>query len=242
MPPRRGGRAAAVAAVTALFAAALVAFAEAPAGDAGTGGPEAVAAFEELQKAHADLFELSADFVHTKEVPLFDERITSSGRLFYRKPDKLLLQYTEPDSSRVLIDGGTIWLYYPRLEQAHRYAVDPEVALPGVFLGFGGSSEGVEERFDVETTPPDREEGFITDRIILKPRPETELAGEVRSIELVIRRESHLPVRCEFWEVSGDHTLFEFSSYAVNPRLDPSLFVFTPPEGTEVFEVEGETW
>jgi outer membrane lipoprotein carrier protein len=241
MPRHRGGRAAAAAALL-LCVSAPAAAAEPPADEPAAGDPAAAAAFEELQKAHADLVELSADFVHTKEVPLFDERITSSGRLYYRKPDKLLLQYTEPDSSRVLIDGGTIWLYYPALEQAHRYAVDPEVALPGVFLGFGGSSEGVEERFDVETTPPDREKGFITDRIILKPRPGTELADEVRSIELVIRRESHLPVRCEFWEVSGDHTLFEFSSYDVNPRLDPALFVFTPPEGTEVFEVEGETW
>lgn len=232
------------AAIAAVFTAVPCGGVAAPPDDAGIDETAADhgEAFAELQRAHTDLYELSADFVHTKEVPLFDEQVTSSGRLYYRKPNELLLQYTEPDSSLVLISGGRIWLHYPRLQQAHRYEIDPEVALPGVFLGFGGSSEGVEERFDVETTPPEREGGFITDRIILRPRPETDLAGEVRSIELIIRRESHLPVRCEFWEVSGDHTRFEFSNYKLNPGLDPALFIFTPPEGTELFEVEGETW
>jgi len=222
-----------------LFSAGMLSAQE---GAGAAAGMRPVDAFTDLQRAHADLYELSASFVHTREVPLFDEKITSSGTLFYRKPDQLLLQYTEPDSSRVLISGGLIWLYYPSLQQAHRYKIDPEVALPGVFLGFGGSSEGVEERFDVETMPPGRESGFITDRIVLRPRGETDLAGEVQSIELVIRRESHLPVRCEFWEVSGDHTLFEFSDYTRNPDLDSALFLFSPPEGTEVFEVEGESW
>ncbi len=197
---------------------------------------------ERLESGNAGLLDLSARFVHTKEVPLFDEKITSKGILYYGKPDRLILQYTEPDSSRVIITGGSIWLYYPGLGQAHRYEVDPEIALPGVFLAFGGSGKGVEKRFAVKNLPPGREEGFITDKVVLTPLPGTELAEDVESIELVIRREANLPVRCEFREISGDHTVFEFSDYKRNIGLPPGFFEFVPPEGTEVFDVEGESW
>ncbi len=199
-------------------------------------------AIARLQTAHESLFDLQASFVHTKEVPLFDETISSSGVLSYRKPDQLLLQYTEPDSSLVLIADHRIWLYYPELQQAHRYDVDPELVVPGIFLAFGGSAEGLADRFDVEVKEAERSTGYFVERIVLTPKEGTDLETEVRSIELLIRRETNLPVRCEFWEVSGDHTVFAFDDFSINPGLQPSLFTFVPPEGTEVFEVEGESW
>ncbi|MBN1825309.1 MAG: outer membrane lipoprotein carrier protein LolA [Candidatus Eisenbacteria bacterium] len=205
-------------------------------------GEDAEAVLARLRAAQADLVDLSATFVHTKHAPLFDEEITSRGRLFYRRPDLLLLRYEEPDSSRVWIDGGRIWLYYPELKQAHLYAIDPESTLPGLFLGLRGTLEGLEEKFLVETEDGAREKGFTTDVLILRPQEGTDLYGEVDHVRVVIRREDGLPLRTEFQEASGDLTRFTFDDFHRNPGLDESIFRFVPPPGTEVFESEGETW
>ncbi|NNE08393.1 MAG: outer membrane lipoprotein carrier protein LolA [Gemmatimonadetes bacterium] len=227
-----------------LCAYPLTARSQTAAPDAGTPepSPDVDRTFGELEAAHVGLDMLSARFQHTKEVPLFDEKIVSRGVLYYRKPEELLLRYTEPDSSTVLIARDQIWLYYPDLKQAHRYEIDPDMALPGVFLGFGGSSDRMRERFDVTIEPSVRMGGKATVRIRMTPKAGTPFDGEVRSIELLVRRDTYLPLRCEFWEETGDHTLFEFTAYERNPKLDPALFAFTPPEGTEVFELEGESW
>jgi len=58
----------------------------------------------------------------------------------------------------------------------------------------------------------------------------------------VIRKSDSLPVRTEFLEITGDRTRFEFYEIRENPGLRPEVFRFVPPEGTEVFEVEGERW
>ena len=195
-----------------------------------------------MQEHHIGLADLSASFTHTREVPLFDEAITAHGRLFFSDPDRLMILYTDPDSSMVLIDGDRIWLHYPRLQQAHRYDIDPESALPGLFLGLHGKLDRMDEKFDVTAEWGRRESGFATDVLILHPKEGTDLSGEVEKIRIVLRRDDSLPVQTEFLEASGDLSRFTLTDFRRNPGLDESIFLFDPPEGTEVFELEGETW
>ncbi|MFH1680346.1 MAG: outer-membrane lipoprotein carrier protein LolA [Candidatus Eisenbacteria bacterium] len=224
------------AAAPCVLAAALLALGHAPA----FGGAEEILA--RLRAVNADLVDLRASFVHGRDVPLFDEKILSSGELFFRAPDRLLLQYADPDSNLVVIGEGHVWLYYPSLRQAHRYDIDPESTLPGLFLAIRGTLAGLERNFDVLGMRDEDSTGAATDVLVLHPKEGSVLAEEVREIRVVVRRADALPVRTDFWEVSGDHSWFAFSRYARNPRIDESVFRFEPPEGTEVFEVEGETW
>jgi outer membrane lipoprotein-sorting protein len=195
-----------------------------------------------LRAVNANLIDLRAAFVHTKEVPLFDEKIVSSGDLFFRSPDRLLLRYAIPDSNLVVIGDGHVWLYYPGLGQAHRYDIDPESTLPGLFLSLRGTIAGLERNFNVVGMAEVDSTGAPLDVLVLYPKDGTALAEEVREIRVAVRHEDALPVRTDFWETSGDHTRFSFSEFERNPRLVDSLFQFQPPEGTEVFEVEGEKW
>lgn len=197
---------------------------------------------ERMREANEDLVDLRGLFVHTKRVPLFEETITSRGELFYGNPDRLLLQYTEPDSNRVLIGDGQVWLYYPGLQQAHRYAVDPESTLPGLFLGLRGTLRGLEKNFELAAEEGERSDGYRTEILILRPREGTDLAGEVSEIRVTIRRDNALPVRTEFRESTGDETRFDFFRFERNTGLGEEIFRFDPPPGTELFELEGETW
>jgi len=195
-----------------------------------------------MEQAHQGLHDLKATFVHVREAPLFEEKIESRGELFFREPESLLLRYADPDSNVVLISDGILWLYYPSLRQAHRYEVEPESSLPGLFLALQGKLEGIEERFRVAAEEGEREQGYATEVLLLYPLEGTVLAEEVEMIRLVIRKSDSLPVRTEFREVTGDRTRFDFFDLQKNPGFGSDTFQFVPPEGTEVFEVEGERW
>ncbi|RPJ42892.1 MAG: outer membrane lipoprotein carrier protein LolA [Candidatus Latescibacterota bacterium] len=205
-------------------------------------GASAEETLARLRAVNANLVDLQASFVHTKEVPLFDEKIVSSGELFFRSPDRLLLRYAEPDSNLVVIGEGEVWLYYPGLKQAHRYDIDPESTLPGLFLALRGTIAGLDRNFDVTGEDDVDSSGAALDVLVLKPKSGTALADELREIRVAVRSDDALPVRTEFWERSGDHTSFIFTRFTRNPSVDATLFEFQPPEGTEVFEVEGEKW
>jgi outer membrane lipoprotein-sorting protein len=176
-----------------------------------------------MEIAHSGLRDMKASFIHVREAPL-------------------LLRYADPDSNVVLISGGILWLYYPSLRQAHRYEIEPKSSLPGLFLALQGKLEGLEEKFRVAAEDGEREQGYATEVLLLYPLEGTVLAEEVEMIRLVIRKSDSLPVRTEFREITGDRTLFEFFDVQKNPGLDAGIFRFVPPEGTEVFEVEGERW
>ncbi|MFH1277650.1 MAG: outer membrane lipoprotein carrier protein LolA [Candidatus Eisenbacteria bacterium] len=203
--------------------------------------PEAILAT--MRAAREGVSELQGEFIHTKRAPLFEETITSRGVLFFRDPDNLRLQYTEPDSNLVLVANGYVWLYYPSLRQAHRYDIDPESTLPGLFLGLQGTLDGLYDDFEVSGAEgEERADGYPTDVIRLRPKEGTDLAGDVEEIVVMIRRDTALPVRTEFREKSGDRTIFDFRGFRKNPDLPGDLFVFRPPPDTEVFELEGEKW
>jgi len=212
----------------------------APPSDAAEKDPDEILA--RMRAGREELADLQARFVHWREVPLFDEKIRSEGDLYFQVPGRLDLQYTEPDSNRVLIGDGHVWLYYPTLGQAHRYDIDPESTLPGLFLALRGTLEGLRANFDVSGREGERVDGLLTDVLVLHPKEKTALAEEVKEIDVVLRRSDLLPVRTDFFELSGDHTWFTFSHLRRNRGIDPELFRFRPPEGTELFEVEGETW
>jgi len=206
---------------------------------------EAEELLSRMEEAHRSLRDLEAGFRHVREAALFDEngeKIESVGTLYFRKPESLFLRYTQPDSNVVLIQDGILWLYYPSLGQAHRYQIEPESSLPGLFLALQGKLEGLEQKFRVAAEEGEREQGYNTDVLLLYPIEGTVLAEEVEMIRLVVRSSDSLPVRTEFHEVTGDRTFFEFFDIQENPGLAPGIFRFVPPEGTEVFEVEGERW
>ena len=51
-----------------------------------------------MEETNLQLEDMQADFVQTKEMALFDERIVSKGKFYFRNPDKLILDTKSPDS------------------------------------------------------------------------------------------------------------------------------------------------
>jgi outer membrane lipoprotein-sorting protein len=68
-----------------------------------------VAAFQQsLAKSTAALQTLQSDFVQTKHLSLLADKITSKGKFYYRKEDKVRIEYTSPFQYLLVMNGGQI--------------------------------------------------------------------------------------------------------------------------------------
>jgi len=147
------------------------------------------------------------------------------GMFYLQRPGKFRWDYTEPKGQLVLADGKTVWLVEDDLRQA--YQKRQSEALRGTPALLLTEQLKLEDHFDiadlgagqdlewVELIPRDPESQFT--RVLLA------FAGnELRRMELA--------------DKFGQVTRFGFSDIRRNPRLDPDLFVYVPPRGTQLFE------
>ena len=147
------------------------------------------------------------------------------GMFYLQRPGKFRWDYTEPKGQLVLADGKTVWLVEDDLRQA--YQKRQSEALRGTPALLLTEQLKLEDHFEiadlgagqdlewVELIPRDPESQFT--RVLLA------FAGnELRRMELA--------------DKFGQVTRFGFSDIRRNPRLDPDLFVYVPPRGTQMFE------
>lgn len=147
------------------------------------------------------------------------------GILYLQRPGKFRWDYTEPKGQLVLADGKTLWLVEEDLKQAyHKSQADALRGTPALLLTeqlkledhFEIADLGAAQELEwVELAPRDPESQFT--RVLLAFG-----GNELRRMELADK----------FAQV----TRFSFSDIRRNPRLDPKLFVYVPPRGTQLFE------
>ncbi len=65
-----------------------------------------VAFQQALQKSTATLQSIQSDFFQTKHLSLLMDKINSSGKFYYRKEDKVRIEYTKPFQYLVVLNGG----------------------------------------------------------------------------------------------------------------------------------------
>lgn len=75
-----------------------------PALAASTENPEKALLF--LQRQAASLASLSCEFIQESTIPLFAQPVTSTGILRFKRPDKLVWQYTKPVQAGFALNGS----------------------------------------------------------------------------------------------------------------------------------------
>ncbi|PLX82979.1 MAG: outer membrane lipoprotein carrier protein LolA [Desulfuromonas sp.] len=84
-----------------------------------------------LEQAAAGVETLAADFVQEKRLEIFAEVLTSRGRFYFQRPDRLRWEVTEPVASGFALEGGKGRRWHERAGDAEEFAVSRE---PGMRL------------------------------------------------------------------------------------------------------------
>lgn len=182
--------------------------------------------------AYRKVRSLRADFVQHIENPLLGSSTTSRGTLYERRPDRLLLRYSEPAGDVIVGDGHVFWIYYP--------SVDPKQVIrapagPGAAGGVNLQSQFLGDpvaRFHATLHGRENVAGRTAYVVTLVPRRP---AG-YKSLKVWIDARDWLARRFEITEESGAVRHFDLSDLRTNIPLQDALFRFTPPAGAHVID------
>jgi len=147
----------------------------------------------------------------------------SKGTLAFSRPGKFRWTYIKPYAQLIVGDGTRVWIYDQDLQQVTVKRIDqaltstPAALLAGnneamraFRLADAGEQGGLEW---LEAVPREKEGGFERVRMGFGP-------GGLEAMEL--------------FDSFGQHTVLRFKSLVRNPRIDASLFRFSPPKGADV--------
>jgi len=212
--------------VTSLF---LVAFAIPLLGLAQKGGLEDF--LTRVDEKLASLESLTASFEQTREIGLSDQKIEAKGRLYLRKPRRILLDYTEPERQKLIVNNSVVMIYIPSLKQVQRLDLEDSPQEQNLFA-FWEPLSRLRERFTMAAVRRDRSRLRY---IELVPRGDVYAEG-LRKLILGIDPDLLLPRELEVEEVSGDVVKMVLSRIKIDVELDDSLFELKLGEEVEVID------
>ena len=182
--------------------------------------------------AYTNLKSMRADFVQRRENPLLNSNITSRGTMYQRKPDRLLLKFSEPAGDVIVSDGRYFWLYYPSVDrrQVLRSAASGgdagAVDLQAQFIG------DPLKRFRFTYQGKQQVAGRQAYVLTLTPR---ENVG-YRTLKVWVDANDYLVRRFQITEETGALVEFQLNNLEVNAQMGDNLFRFTPPAGARIVE------
>ena len=110
-----------------------------------------------------------ADFTQHLSVPLLGDERTGTGQMCQARPNKFAMRFSDPEGDLVVVDGESVWLYYPSLDpnQVIRFAIGDGAGAYDFHKEF---LEDPATKYDVTYEALDEVAGRRTHRLRLVPR------------------------------------------------------------------------
>ncbi|MDY0163288.1 outer membrane lipoprotein carrier protein LolA [Desulfobotulus sp.] len=154
----------------------------------------------------------------------------AEGRVVFAHPGRMRWEYENPEPRLIVTDGHTLWIHSPLEKEVLRGD-----AAPYFGKGKGGRflSDMASLREDFTRTETDTSE---EERIRIRLFPKSPEPGLT---ELIIEteRETGRIISAETLNAYGDVTRIRFFGEETHRNCPDSMFIFTPPPGTQIFEL-----
>lgn len=184
---------------------------------------------------------LTADqFGRTGSV-VYEQRGKTDARLRVNFERKVVSGRSQEHRVDYLLDDG--WLIerdYRGKTEVRRQVLRPGQKLDLLKLGegpfplpIGQEVDEVHRLFEVTMPPPGEDAPANTDHLRLTPRPNSQFASKFQSIDVWVDRGSHMPVRIETLDASGDVLrTTDLTNVQVNPPIVDARFELPPIDDT----------
>lgn len=184
---------------------------------------------ESLQKSYDSAVDFVADFRQETELKTLSRNLKAGGKLYFKRPGRMLWRYDQPKGQFVLADGKSLYYYQPEqgqvLKSPLKNAFRSDTPL-SFLLGIGSLKR------DFKVSLKGMEEG----RYILQLGPKKEMGG-VGEIVLGIDRATFDIAWARIRDAAGNVTTIRFSNMQHGMGLKDSLFQLQVPDGVDVVEL-----
>jgi len=172
-----------------------------------------------LSRSNAAVNTISSDFTQTKNLALLSDKIKSKGRFFFKKEDKVRIEYTAPYSYLLVMNGGQILVKDEQktskintrnsktMQSVNRIMID---CMRGTVLGNPDFKAAVYENGS---------------SYLLSLAPATDAMKKMfRSIDVYMSKRNFDVDRLTMTEQGGDFTDMDFSNTQHNIALNDAIF------------------
>ncbi len=172
--------------------------------------------------------DVRADFQEQKEMHLLNKPIVSSGKIWFRAPNKFRREVTGNSPSVTVSNGRDLWIYYPNFKSAEHYSlgkrspVDAAIAAINAALNL----ENVESTFRITGAKIDN--GYA---LQLLPRS-LSMKRTFQKFDLRLNNDL-VAERTEMTQPNGDQIVTTYSNQT-RAAVPTATFEFTPPSGTAI--------
>lgn len=174
---------------------------------------------ERLEQEADTVRSLQSRFTQKKTLELFDDTVVSKGNFYFRRPDSLRWEYTEPIETGFILTGDEgVRLRAGEEPQVFNIRSDPimAVVVEQITAWTVFDAERLLQDFDftvVRTQPIE---------LLLKPKG---AAGRfLDRLEIVFSEDDRTVRMVRVFEPGGDSTVIEFHETLVNPDLSETIF------------------
>ena len=183
---------------------------------------------QRIREAHEKTKDFSADLLQEKKISLLKEKVLSKGRIRFKKPDRISIEFFSPDSTQMVYDGKTFLLYFKAEKMAERYQVQGNPLIEKYMLF---SKDPFQEKLAQWKIVEDQE-SFLVIEIL----PKAKDALFIRT-NMWISKKDWLINGMELVERNGDTTILRYSNMRVNTGLKDSDFAIQLPKDVKVTEI-----
>jgi outer membrane lipoprotein carrier protein len=184
---------------------------------------------QRIRESREKTKDFSADLLQEKKISLLKEKVISKGRIRFKKPDRISIEFFHPETSQMVYDGKTFLLYFKEEKMAERYQVQGNPVVEKYMLF---SKDPFQEKLAQWRVVEDRESVLA-----LEILPKVKDALFVKT-KLWISKKDWVITGMEMVEKNGDTTSLRYSNMRVNMGLSDSDFEIRLPKDVKVTEIK----
>lgn len=163
---------------------------------------------------------IQCDFIQEKSMSMLAEKAISKGKFYFKRENKVRLEYLLPQKNLVVMNNGKMLLHDGKKTtqmDMHRSKVFQQ--LNNIIVGSINGDLYSGKEFSVKFF-----ENGTQVKVELKPLSKT-LKNFLTTIVVVLDKKDFSAQRIEMNETSGDSTVLTFSGKSINGAVEESLFV-----------------
>lgn len=187
----------------------------------------------QVAKAQKEAQTIKAEFIMEKRMSLLASPALAKGILCITKPDKIYWEVKEPIANTLIVNGPTLWMYYPTLRQVDKVDISGKQKMLTRYIGMNEEGAIIKENYKIQMLNSPDEKGIF--RLDLIPKL-ARTSKRVSRVRVWVDSKTWFLTRIDLWEPSGDYSSVKLKDVRVNGPVSDSIYDFRPPPGTTVNE------
>ncbi len=183
-----------------------------------------------IEETEKKVKSISFNFIQQVKLKFSEEEYKIEGKTFLKLPDKLRLEYTNPEQQVILLEGDKIIIFMPKYNQVTITKLSSftnETVFTESILKFVGSVKQLTKKYTLSLL----EQNDIYSVLVMIPKDQPDMR-----IKLWILQKTWFFDKIQIASDSFDAT-FEVLNLKLNPQLDEKIFKLELPDDVQQFEL-----